>query len=130
MKHPTFEGEFFEIAKGLPDLERIVSRVHAKNCRIRDFLKLLAVSMVLLPREKMVLNSIINLQAFKKLSRGLNKLADESESFESKTILGLLRSAPDLLPNIKDVESMFTKPSSEKGGPFPVYPIWRRRTDV
>ncbi|RDB29773.1 DNA mismatch repair protein msh6 [Hypsizygus marmoreus] len=92
--HPTFEAEFTELAKGLPDLERIVSRIHAKNCRVRDFIKVLA--------------------AFKKLSRGLGELADQSESFKSTTILGLLRSAPDLLPNIKHVESMYVKPSSEK----------------
>jgi DNA mismatch repair protein MSH6 len=47
------------------------------------------------------------------LSSGLSKLADASETFKSKTILGLLRSAPDLLPHVKDVESRFEKP--EKG---------------
>ena len=46
MSHPTFEGEFMEIAKGLPDLERIVSRIHAKNCKIKDFLKVLKVMMI------------------------------------------------------------------------------------
>lgn len=45
--HPTFENEFNEIAKGLPDLERIVSRIHAKNCKIKDFLKVLGVSTVI-----------------------------------------------------------------------------------
>jgi len=44
MDHPTFEAEFSEIAKGLPDLERIVSRIHAKNCKTKDFLKVLTVS--------------------------------------------------------------------------------------
>lgn len=34
-------------------------------------------------------------------------LADESESFESKTILGLLRGAPDLFPNVKHIQEMF-----------------------
>lgn len=43
MDHPTFEAEFMKIAKGLPDLERIVSRIHAKNCRVKDFLKVLKV---------------------------------------------------------------------------------------
>lgn len=43
MGHPTFEGEFMVIAKGLPDLERIVSRIHAKNCKVKDFLKVLKV---------------------------------------------------------------------------------------
>jgi DNA mismatch repair protein MSH6 len=54
-------------------------------------------------------------QAFKKLSVGLAELGDSSESFESKTIHGLLRSAPDLLPNIKHVERMYKKPAGEKG---------------
>ena len=43
LEHPTFEAEFTKIAKGLPDLERIVSRIHAKNCKVKDFLKVLAV---------------------------------------------------------------------------------------
>ncbi|EED80364.1 predicted protein [Postia placenta Mad-698-R] len=86
MDHPTFEAEFMKIAKGLPDLERIVSRIHAKNCRVKDFLK-----------------------SFKSLSGGLSELAESAESFESKTVLGLLRSAPNLLPNIKHVTAMFKK---------------------
>lgn len=44
LDHPTFEEAFTKIAKGLPDLERIVSRIHARNCKIKDFLKVLAVS--------------------------------------------------------------------------------------
>ncbi|KAJ6606598.1 muts domain V-domain-containing protein [Mycena vulgaris] len=94
MNHPTFESDFMDIAKGLPDLERIVSRIHAKNCTIRDFLKVLS--------------------AFKKLSHGLSQLADTSESFESKTIFGLLRSAPDVIQNVKKVQLMYEKPDSEK----------------
>lgn len=43
LDHPTFEKEFTKVAKGLPDLERIVSRIHAKNCRVKDFLKVLTV---------------------------------------------------------------------------------------
>ncbi|KAG2143035.1 DNA mismatch repair protein Msh6 [Suillus clintonianus] len=93
ISHATFEQEFTELAKGLPDLERIVSRIHANNCKVKDFVKVLA--------------------AFKKLSRGLAKLADSSESFDSKTILGLLRSAPDLTPNLKNVESRFTVDKDE-----------------
>ena len=42
--HPTFESDFTQVMKGLPDLERIVSRIHAKNCKVRDFLKVLTVS--------------------------------------------------------------------------------------
>ncbi len=113
MSHPTFEGEFMEIAKGLPDLERIVSRIHAKNCKIKDFLKVL----------KVMIHAFIIFfahpfqQSFKGLSKGLSKLADASETFGSKTIFGLLRSAPDLLPHVKDVESRFERP--EKGTLIP-----------
>ncbi|KAI9438563.1 DNA mismatch repair protein Msh6 [Lactarius indigo] len=100
MNHPTFEGEFMEVAKGLPDLERIVSRIHAKNCKVKDFLKVL--------------------KSFAVLSKGLSKLADASETFESKTILGLLRSAPDLLPHIKNVESRFERPEKDNDDLLPV----------
>ena len=47
LDHPTFEGQFTAIAKGLPDLERIVSRIHAKNCKVKDFLKVLTVRLCL-----------------------------------------------------------------------------------
>ena len=44
MNNPAFEEEFTALAKGLPDLERIVSRIHAKSCKIKDFLHALNVS--------------------------------------------------------------------------------------
>jgi DNA mismatch repair protein MSH6 len=112
MNHPTFEATFTSIAKGLPDLERVVARIHAKNCRTKDFVKVLGVSLCLL--ESMDIKLILNLQAFIKLSSGMVTLADESESFESKTILGLLRGAPDLLPNLKHIQEMF-KPMDREG---------------
>ncbi|KAI0697052.1 DNA mismatch repair protein Msh6 [Cytidiella melzeri] len=92
--HPTFESEFTDIAKSLPDLERIVSRVHANNCRVKDFLKVL--------------------ESFKKLSKGLASLATTADSFKSNNISGLLRSAPDLSPHLKHVKSIFKL--SENGG--------------
>ncbi|KAF7311618.1 DNA mismatch repair protein [Mycena kentingensis (nom. inval.)] len=95
MDHPEFESDFMDLAKGLPDLERIVSRIHAKNCTIKDFLKVLA--------------------AFKKLSHGLSHLGDVSENFASKTIFGLLRGAPDLIQNIKKVQAMYEKPEESAG---------------
>ena len=45
MNHSTFGDTFTSIAKGLPDLERVVARIHAKNCRIKDFVKVLGVSL-------------------------------------------------------------------------------------
>ena len=105
MNHPTFETEFMEVAKGLPDLERIVSRIHAKNCKVKDFLKVLKVTLLMV----ISFSAQPFLQSFSVLSKGLSKLADASETFASKTILGLLRSAPDLLPHVKNVEMRFEK---------------------
>ncbi|THH18729.1 hypothetical protein EW146_g2311 [Bondarzewia mesenterica] len=94
MGDPQFEQDFAAVAKGLPDLERIVSRIHAKNCGVKDFINVL--------------------KAFAKLNVGLESLATTSEQFESKTILGLLRSAPNLTPNIiKIVELMYKKPDKD-----------------
>lgn len=112
MNHPTFEATFTSIAKGLPDLERVVARIHAKNCRIKDFIRVLDVNLCFM--ESMDITLILNCQAFTKLSRGMVRLADESESFESKTIFGLLRGAPDLFPNVKHIREMF-KPVDGEG---------------
>ena len=43
LNHPSFESQFADVAKVLPDLERIVARIHAKSCKIKDFLKVLNV---------------------------------------------------------------------------------------
>lgn len=54
-------------------------------------------------------------QSFKKLSKGLKALEKSAEGFKSKNIPGLLRSAPDLMPNIKHVQEMFVQAEKEKG---------------
>ena len=60
-------------------------------------------------------------QAFRKLSKGLASLADTAESFNSKTIFGLLRSAPDLLPHIKHVRAMYKPPEESK---WAIFVLW------
>jgi DNA mismatch repair protein MSH6 len=46
MAHDSFEKDFQEVVKGVPDLERIVSRIHAGTCKVKDFLKILEVGFV------------------------------------------------------------------------------------
>jgi DNA mismatch repair protein MSH6 len=36
MEHADFGAHFDKMAKGLPDLERLLSRVHAKSIRTKD----------------------------------------------------------------------------------------------
>jgi DNA mismatch repair ATPase MutS len=43
MQDKEYEFRLGKMTKGLPDLERVVSRIHAGNCKIRDFLKVLDV---------------------------------------------------------------------------------------
>ncbi|KIO19597.1 hypothetical protein M407DRAFT_30749 [Tulasnella calospora MUT 4182] len=90
---PSAEAEFAQLAKGLPDLERIVSRIHAGTCKVLDFLKVL--------------------QAFEKLSKGLKQLENEAQSFKSTNISGLLRSAPDLQPHIDSLREQFEEPKEK-----------------
>ena len=44
MNRSTSGDTFTSIAKGLPDLERVIAHIHAKNCRIKDFVRVLGVS--------------------------------------------------------------------------------------
>jgi DNA mismatch repair protein MSH6 len=43
MRNESFETDFADVVKGIPDLERIVSRIHAGTCKVKDFLKVLDV---------------------------------------------------------------------------------------
>ncbi|KAG9048858.1 DNA mismatch repair protein msh6 [Tulasnella sp. UAMH 9824] len=90
---PSVEAEFAQLAKGLPDLERIVSRIHAGTCKVLDFLKVL--------------------QAFEKMNKGLKQLENQAQSFKSTNISGLLRSAPDLQPHIDALRGQFVEPKEK-----------------
>ena len=117
MGNPDFENAFTTLVKGLPDLERIVSRIHAKNCKTKDFLRVLSVSNVI----NVLAITLRQSQSFKRLSKGFETLSEASSKFKSKTILGLLRTAPDLIPNVKNVEARFVK--GEKGRYLVVEPL-------
>lgn len=93
MRHDTFEKEFTDLVRGMPDLERIVSRIHAGTCKVKDFLKVL--------------------ESFKKLNNGLSGLAEKASCFDTQTVAGLLRSAHDLKPYLKAVRGMFVPPSND-----------------
>ncbi|KZT62465.1 DNA mismatch repair protein Msh6 [Calocera cornea HHB12733] len=87
INHPSFEATFSRTTKGLPDLERIVSRVHAKTCKAKDFDKLV--------------------DAFRQVHKGFGLLMEEARNFSSPSIIDLLRSAPDLSPHLKHMQSKY-----------------------
>lgn len=96
----------------MPDLERIVSRIHAKNCKVREFLKVLGVCFAC----SQMIRIHVSLQCFKKLNKGLEDLIELAETLSSSSIRELLRTAPDLSSHIANVESTFEQP--EGGMPF------------
>ncbi|KAG8830562.1 DNA mismatch repair protein msh6 [Serendipita sp. 399] len=93
IRHETFETDFLMLVKGMPDLERIVSRIHAGTCKEKDFIKVL--------------------DAFTKLNKGLSALAEKASFFETSSVSGLLRSVEDLKPYLRAVRALFVQPSSD-----------------
>jgi DNA mismatch repair protein MSH6 len=60
------------------------------------------------------------------LSKGLADLADTADSLASRSIPGLLRTAPDLIPNLENVESMFETPETCPSFLHHQWPLGRR----
>ncbi|KAJ9114202.1 hypothetical protein QFC20_001718 [Naganishia adeliensis] len=87
MTDPEFSGRFNRIAKDVPDLERLISRIHAGRCKQGDFLKVL--------------------NAFKKVNSGFGQLSSIAKSFSSSSGSSLLRGAPDMTANLDHIQSMF-----------------------
>ncbi|KDE02450.1 hypothetical protein MVLG_07000 [Microbotryum lychnidis-dioicae p1A1 Lamole] len=87
LAHANFVSTFDSMAKNLPDLERMLSRIHAKSCKKQDFLKVVA--------------------SFGKVARTLEVLGNLADEFVSTGIPQLIRSAPDLGPLLEEVEAMY-----------------------
>ncbi|EJD51320.1 DNA mismatch repair protein Msh6 [Auricularia subglabra TFB-10046 SS5] len=90
MDHPSSAEQFAKLAKGVPDLERLLTRIHAGKCKVKDFLKVL----------------LTFLQTFK----GLNdKLADleNAAKLKAPSLLRLFKSVPDLTPHVTAIEEMY-----------------------
>ncbi|KAA1083414.1 DNA mismatch repair protein msh6 [Puccinia graminis f. sp. tritici] len=87
MNNPSFEEKFSTLS-GLPDLERLISRVHAGACTVPNFLKVL--------------------KAFEKICstiQELRQLIDETPAMLLKELMDALPDTDKLLQNLED---MFT----------------------
>ncbi|SDA02255.1 BZ3501_MvSof-1269-A2-R1_C50g00263 [Microbotryum saponariae] len=87
LAHANFVSTFDSMAKNMPDLERMLSRIHAKSCKKQDFLKVVA--------------------SFGKVARTLEVLGNLADEFVSTGIPQLIRSAPDLGPLLEEIEAMY-----------------------
>ncbi|TNY21923.1 muts domain V-domain-containing protein [Rhodotorula diobovata] len=83
----TFATSFDVMGKGLPDLERMLSRIHGKTCRKADF------------------NKVI--ESFESIDASLKTLADIAEDFKSTGIRRLISSAPDLADLLEEIKELY-----------------------
>ncbi|OAV92014.1 hypothetical protein PTTG_03580 [Puccinia triticina 1-1 BBBD Race 1] len=87
MSHPSFEKTFSALS-GLPDLERLISRVHAGACTVPNFLKVL--------------------EAFKKIYKTTQELRQLIDETPAILLQELLDSLPDVEKLLQNLEDMFT----------------------
>ncbi|MBW0479747.1 hypothetical protein O181_019462 [Austropuccinia psidii MF-1] len=83
----SFEQTFSTLS-GLPDLERLISRVHAGACTVPNFLKILS--------------------SFRKINEKVNELRTVADAASARLLEQLLGSIPDLEKLLMDLESLFT----------------------
>jgi DNA mismatch repair protein MSH6 len=106
MKNFTFEETFEGLVKGLPDLERLVARIHAKRCKVKEFIKVMA--------------------TFDELRSNWSSLTDKASELASPHILHILQSSPDLAESLQEVNDHFTT-QSECSSIFRYMPESKRR---
>jgi DNA mismatch repair protein MSH6 len=87
MSNPSFEQTFGTLS-GLPDLERMISRVHAGACTVPNFLKVL--------------------KAFEKIYKTVQELRQLVDGTASLLLKELLDSLPDTQQLLQNLQDMFT----------------------
>ncbi|KAK4686504.1 DNA mismatch repair protein MSH6, partial [Tremellales sp. Uapishka_1] len=88
IQHHSFCGTFTDQFKGLPDLERLVSRIHAGSIRQTDFLAVV--------------------KAYNDAEKNLNTLSNHAQSMSPTSVVGgLLNSAPDLQSYVAHINALF-----------------------
>ncbi|KAG0090751.1 DNA mismatch repair protein msh6 [Podila epicladia] len=102
MRVPGFLELFEEKCARFPDLERIVSRIHAGSCKIADFL--------------------VVLSTFKTLMDTARRLSSYTEQFQSKKIASVLEELPDLTNYLEYFDGAFDHRIASAGGEIVPYP--------
>ncbi|KAF9393211.1 DNA mismatch repair protein msh6 [Podila verticillata] len=102
MRVPGFLELFEEKCARFPDLERIVSRIHAGSCKIADFL--------------------VVLSTFRTLMDTARRLSTYSEQFQSRKIASVLEELPDLTDHLEYFDNAFDHKIASAGGEIVPYP--------
>ncbi|KAG9301665.1 hypothetical protein G9A89_016736 [Geosiphon pyriformis] len=93
---PGYIETFNESFKGFPDLERLISRIHAGTCPVKDFLLVLS--------------------AFQRLMDAFKELGSYVTKFESKKLLSLFARMPDLSSDLEYFKNAFDHKVAETEG--------------
>ncbi|CAG8445223.1 11757_t:CDS:10 [Ambispora leptoticha] len=84
---PEFQDEFHQCFTQFPDLERLISRIHAGTCSVKNFLIVLA--------------------AFRKLMTAIEAFNKYTKDFKSQRLLQLFEMVPDLNSKLDYFNSAF-----------------------
>ncbi|KAE8195361.1 hypothetical protein CF336_g3121 [Tilletia laevis] len=95
LRDTAFEDAFGAFARKLPDVERIMPRIHAGNAKPRDF------------------TNVLN--AFARFSRAIENLSEIAQDFETSTIRNLLDKMPDVSAKAEKLKATF---DVEENGSF------------
>ncbi|GAA6027763.1 hypothetical protein JCM8097_008022 [Rhodosporidiobolus ruineniae] len=83
----NFATTFDAMARKLPDLERMLSRIHGKTAKKADFVRVV--------------------ESFEKIAATVGALRDLAEGFKSQGIPGLLDSVPDVEGLVEEVKGLY-----------------------
>jgi DNA mismatch repair protein MSH6 len=87
LSNSNFAVTFDAAARKLPDLERMLSRIHGKTCKKQDFVKVIA--------------------SFELISATLAGLKEQCEGFKSQGIEGLLEGAPEIDALLEEIQGLY-----------------------
>jgi hypothetical protein len=87
ISNSNFAVTFDSMAKKLPDLERMLSRIHGKTCKKADFVKVVA--------------------AFELVNSTIGALKEQCDGFKSQGIEGLLEGAPDIEGLLEEIQGLY-----------------------
>ncbi|GAA5847718.1 hypothetical protein JCM3766R1_000742 [Sporobolomyces carnicolor] len=87
LANSNFAASFDNMARKLPDLERKLSRIHAKTCRKSEFIEVIA--------------------AFEKIADGMTNLSDLCENFKSTGIPSLIKNCPEIGEVLENLQGLY-----------------------
>ncbi|KAF9968002.1 DNA mismatch repair protein msh6 [Actinomortierella ambigua] len=102
MRVPGFLELFEERCTRLPDLERIISRIHAGSCKISEFLTILS--------------------TFHRLVKTMDKLASYKDQFQSGKIPSIIAEFPDLTGYLEYFDAAFDHAAAAAEGEVTPHP--------